>query len=113
MRVVQELRFFFGGWNFKLLLFLCLFFGVLGLLNFNVPSGKSEKHLSVVLDVGLTHSDRYGSSLASARVRLINEGIEANVILPRNVMLSPGDRLVVERQPLLIQGALYRYSEGE
>ena len=108
MRLIHEVRFFFAGWNFGLLFFLLGVAAIFVTCSLNVPVGTPQEFTAEVLEIGMTNSSGYDASKASARVRL-PDGLEANVVLPRNVMFRPGESIVVLKQPLFLSGSVYQY----
>jgi hypothetical protein len=108
MSIVRDIKLYFHGWNFGLLAVVIVVLALITAFSFNVPVGEPEEFKGEVIEVGLHHSSKYSASYANVRVRLSN-GAEADVTLPRGVMVSPGDAIIIERQALLIKGAFYKY----
>ncbi len=108
MNKIQEIKFYFAGWNFHVLVLLVLSILLFVTCTFNVPSGEEERLQATVVSLGITNSSNYSLSYSSARVRLA-EGKLLDITLPRGVVLKEGDEIIVKRKTLLLSGSTYKF----
>lgn len=108
MNKLQELKFYFSGWNFSALAILLIALVIVLGYTFNVPVGSEEKVKAKVVSLGVTNSSKYSASYSTARVVLAN-GEHVDVTLPRNIVLQPGNQVVILKQGLFLSGAFYKF----
>ena len=111
MTKIQEIKFYFAGWNFKLLAVLFLVLAIFIAYAFNVPTGKEERLRAKVVSLGMTHSSKYSASHSSARVRL-SDGAYVDITLPRDAILQKGDEIVIKKKNLLFRGSFYKFDHA-
>lgn len=110
MTKIEEIKYYFSGWNFKGLAILVLFLLALTLYGANMPLAEKEEFGAKVLSLGITNSTTYSLSKSTARVRLSN-GKKLDITLPRDVVVQPGDHIVVQRRARLFKGYSYAFSK--
>lgn len=108
MNKLQEIKFYFLGWNFGALSLVVFCLLVVLWFSFNIPVGEEQKFKGKVITLGVTNGSKYNAANPTARVQL-STGKQVDIVLPKFTTVEPGEEIVVLKQGLFLKGGIYKY----